>query len=167
MFAIDIERRVACSVERAFYYMCDLGNDPQWWIGVKEVTCTSDTPYRVGATYRQLNALFGIRFPMDIEVTAFEPCRRMDFRSTGQTSAPFIATYIFTPDGDGAVVTMYGQSRADGRAFRLMGPLFRVLLRRFAERNFDRLQRRLEALGAAAGASPSRCEPAYPRGGQA
>jgi uncharacterized protein YndB with AHSA1/START domain len=146
MFRIDVERSVACPIERAFFYLCDLRNDPEWWIGVKQVRCTSDTPWRAGATYQQVNALFGLHFPMDIEVTALEPCRRMEFRSTGSTLAPFVCTYVFTPCPDGTTIAMHGWSRADGRLFTLMGPLFRRLLRRFAEQNFERLRLRLERL---------------------
>lgn len=148
MFSINVTREVSCPVDVVFRYLCDLRNDPEWWTGVREVRCTSDSPYMTGATYWQLNQLFGLRFPMDIEVTELLPNEKMVFRSVSDTLAPFVATYLFEPLPNGTRVTMLGNSRADGLVFRLMGALFRLLLRKYADRNFDRLERRLESLSA-------------------
>jgi uncharacterized membrane protein len=147
MFEVNASRIVDCPIEDAFLYLCNLENDPDWWTGVREVKCTSASPYGVGATYWQMNALFGLRFAMDIEVTRFDWYKRMDFRSTSKTLAPFVATYLFRQGGNGTEVTMLGQSAAAGIGFKLFGPLFRAGLRYTAERNFDTLKRVLDDRG--------------------
>jgi len=147
MFEINVCRVVDCPVEETFRFLCDLENDPQWWIGVREVRRTSAVQYAAGATYWQRNVLFGLSFDMTIEVTQLDWCERMEFRSTSTTLAPFVCTYLFEPQGAQTKVTMFGRSEANGFAFRLLGPLFRSGLRQTAESNFDRLQHVLAGRG--------------------
>ena len=145
MFEINVTRIVKSSIEDSFLYLCNLENDPEWWTGVVEVKCLSDTPYGVGVKYWQKNRLMGLHFLMTIEITEFQMNEKMSFKSISQTLAPFVATYLFKPTEKGTELTMLGFSKADGLFFKLLGPIFKFYLRILAEKNFDNLQQILDA----------------------
>lgn len=73
MFAVNITRTIHCPTSEAFAYLSNFENDPQWWTGVLAAKRTSTTAQGVGTTFWQLNRLMGVRFPVTLEVIAYEP----------------------------------------------------------------------------------------------
>ena len=154
MFAVNITRTIHCPTPDAFAYLSNFENDPQWWTGVLAAKRTSTTAQGVGTTFWQLNRLMGVRFPVTLEVTAYEPNQRISVRSTSGL-VPFSATYLFESVTNGTRFTLLSEVEAGGWLFKLAGPVFRRYLEKVTARNFDNLKVVLEkrAAGQSAGSS--------------
>jgi uncharacterized protein YndB with AHSA1/START domain len=76
-------------VGEVFAFVSDAENDPQWRTAVLDVERVAGDAPGVGARYRQgVKGPFGRRTPADIEVTEFEPERKLAFRVTAGPVRP-------------------------------------------------------------------------------
>ena len=135
---VEISERYVLDAPIGFTYefLTDLRNDRKWYPAVRgiRVVDSGDTT----TTYEQDLAMLGIRYSSRIELARTEPPRRAELR-TVESRIPFVCTYTFdevTPTQTTLTVTA---SVVPAGPFRLLGPLFRVLLLRRIRGHFARL----------------------------
>jgi uncharacterized protein YndB with AHSA1/START domain len=106
-------------VSEVFAFLADPENDKRWRPGVIEIRHTSGAG--AGAVYEQrVKGPFG-SVPADIEITGYEPERRIAFRTIAGPVRPE-GSYELEPVGDGTKVT-FALSAALAGPKKLMGPV--------------------------------------------
>jgi hypothetical protein len=134
---VHLEERVAIAAppEAVFEAVADWEGQSEW---VVLTTVTADGgPHRVGERLVAETKLAGIGFSDPMEVTRFEPPSRIDVRHLGRVvePAPGGAWFVWVEDVD----LPFGVAGRLG--FVVVGPAFRLLLRR----SLRRLARRVES----------------------
>ncbi|MFE5672721.1 SRPBCC family protein [Agromyces sp. NPDC056523] len=95
---------IARPIDVVFAFFAEAENDPTWRQGVRSIERDGGGVPRLGAVYRQrVDGAGGREIPADIEVTAFEPPRRVAFRGIAGPVRP-LGEYRFEPDGSGTRV---------------------------------------------------------------
>jgi uncharacterized membrane protein len=129
--------------EQVFAYATALEHWPEWALRVLSVRQTPAGPLREGVTLAITNRLLGRTVETPYTVTAYEPNRRLAFRSTaGPVPAEF--TFSFAPADGGTRVTEVVEMAPRG-VLRLAGPLLKSLSERQFAANHRALKERLEA----------------------
>lgn len=131
------------SVEDVFAYVGDQANAVHWQAGLVEVQRLTDGPTGVGTRHRIVRTFMGRRLAVENEYIAFEPGRRVVFRTTSGPM-PLEASYAVEPTAGGARVTSTIAMDAS-RFLSLAEPLIAVGLRREMDAAFRELKRLLEA----------------------
>jgi len=131
------------SAEDVFAYVSDQSNAVQWQAGLVEVRRLTDGPCGVGTRHTIVRTFMGRRLAVENEYVAFEPGRRVTFRTTSGPM-PLEATYLVEPAEAGAKVTSTIAMDASG-FLSLAEPLIAVGLRREMDAAFRELKRVLEA----------------------
>jgi len=131
------------SVEDVFAYVGDQTNAVHWQAGIVEVRRLTDGPAGVGTRHRIVRMFMGRRLTVENEYVAFEPGRRVAFRTTSGPM-PLEASYMVDPAEGGARVTSAIAMDASG-FMSLAEPLIAVGLRREMDAAFRELKKRLEA----------------------
>ena len=114
---ITIRRPIA----DVFAVLTDVEQTGKWFPGNVEEHWTSSPPHGVGSTRRAVVTMFGRRTENDAVTTEYDPPHRAAMRGTSP-NAPFEATLIFAPDGDGTRVEVTSAFRLRGWT-RPFGPL--------------------------------------------
>jgi carbon monoxide dehydrogenase subunit G len=142
---VHLEERVAVAAppEAVFAAVADWEGQSDW-VAFTKVTADAG-PHRVGERLVAVTKVAGIGFSDPMEVTRWEPPRRVDVRHLGRVvrgtgtflvePAPGGAWFVWAEDVDlplGAVGRL---------GFAVVGPTFRLLLRR----SLRRLARRIES----------------------
>ena len=143
MITTRVTVRIHRPVDEVFAFVTDPANFPRWAGAlVTAARQTSPGPMRAGATFHQTNKLLIRRFQTDFVVTAYEPPRRFEYRST---TGPirFIGHYTFAADGDGARFTSVDDTQLGG-LLRLLAPLLQPIAQRQIETNLGNIKRILE-----------------------
>ena len=128
--------------EAVFAFLADPTNLPLWLEAVDGVAV--DGPPRRGARFRMARSLPGGRVVNDVELTEFDPGRRITFESrTGPT--PFRYAYELQPTGDRTRVTLAGRISGEGLPVPVaaLGNLATQLFKRGMQRNLRTLERLL------------------------
>ena len=131
------------SVADVFAYVGEQTNAVHWQAGLVEVQRLTDGPAGVGTRHRIVRTFMGRRLAVDNEYVAFEPGRRVAFRTTSGPM-PLEASYVVEPAEGGARVTSTIAMDASG-FLSLAEPLIAVGLRREMDAAFRELKKRLEA----------------------
>jgi hypothetical protein len=97
---------------------------------------------RAGATFHQTNKFLIRRFQTDFVVTAYEPPRRFEYRSTAGP-IQFFGHYTFTADGDGVRFTSVDDTQLGG-LLKFLAPLLQPIAQRQIEANLGNIKRILE-----------------------
>ena len=115
-------------IEEVFAYIGDQTNTPQWQAGLVEVRRTTEGPIGVGTKHTFVRMFMGRRMEADNEYIAFEPNRRIAFKTT---SGPVRveASYVFEAVRRGHKVTSTVEMDASG-FLSLAEPLIAAGLRR-------------------------------------
>ena len=137
--SIVIER----PVEDVFAYVGDQTNAVHWQAGLVEVRRLTDGPIGVGTRHTIVRTFMGRRLAVDNEYVAFEPGRRIAFRTTSGPM-PLEASYLVEPVAGGTRVTSTIAMEASG-FLALAEPLIAAGLRREMDAAFRELKRLLEA----------------------
>lgn len=137
--SIVIER----SVEDVFAYVGDQTNAVHWQAGLVEVRRLTAGPTGVGTRHTIVRTFMGRRLAVENEYIAFEPGRRIAFRTTSGPM-PLQASYLVEPVEGGARVTSIIAMDASG-FLSLAEPLIAVGLRREMDAAFRELKKLLEA----------------------
>ena len=130
------------SAEDVFAYVGDQTNAVHWQAGLVEVQRLTDGPVGVGTRHRIVRTFMGRRLAVENEYVAFEPGRRVVFRTTSG-SMPLEASYPVEPAEGGSRITSTIEMDASG-FLSLAEPLIAVGLRREMDAAFRELKR-LEA----------------------
>jgi uncharacterized protein YndB with AHSA1/START domain len=137
--SVVIER----SVEDVFAYVGDQTNAVHWQAGLVEVRRLTDDPPGVGTKYTIVRRFMGRKMAADNEYVAFEPGRRIAFRTTSGPM-PLEASYLVEPVAEGARLTSTIEMQASG-FISLAEPLIAASLRREMDAAFVALKKLLEA----------------------
>lgn len=130
-------------IEEVFRYVSDFENDTAWYQGVLESKRISETKEGAGARYWQRSRLLGRQYETEFEVTEYDPPKHLRMRSS-RGAVPFVATYILEPVAGGTRFTMDAGVEATG-LYRLIQPLFVLVLRRQTGAFFEKLRRLMES----------------------
>lgn len=132
-------------IEEVFAFVSDLDNQARWRSGLDLAELTSDGPFGVGATYREVERILGRKMERTMEVTEFEPNVKCSFKST---SGPvvFSATVSFEAQDDGIRVSMTADAELGG-VFRVAEPMVVRMGRRQMESDLANLKELLEGQG--------------------
>ena len=131
------------SVEDVFAYVGDQTNAVHWQAGIVEVRRLTDGPSGLGTRHTIVRTFMGRRLAVENEYTAFEPGRRIVFRTTSGPM-PLEASYLVEPVAEGTRVTSTIAMEASGFV-SLAEPLIAVSLRREMDAAFRELKRLMEA----------------------
>jgi uncharacterized protein YndB with AHSA1/START domain len=135
------ETTIAQPPEVVFAYLADAENDKQWRPAVIEMARVSGDG--VGTRYRQVvGGPGGRRIDADIEITTYEPDRRLEFRTIAGPVRP-TGSYDLDPADGGTRVRFSLRADLTG-AKRLMAPMVRKAMASEVG-NLENLKRELEA----------------------
>ena len=111
-----------------FAYVGDQTNAPLWQAGLVEVRRTTDGPVGVGTTHTIVRTFMGRRLEADNEYVAYEPNKRIAFKTT---SGPVRveASYLVEPASGGTRLTSRVEMDAS-RFLSLAEPLIAAGLKR-------------------------------------
>jgi carbon monoxide dehydrogenase subunit G len=135
-------------IDEAFAFVADFANAERWDPGVATSARSDDGPIGVGARYRLGVRMGGRVTPMDYEVTAFEPGRRVVLAGTGR-GVRAIDDIRFSPSEAGTRIDYTADIRLVG-LLRPAGPFAAGALRRIGCAARDGMERALERLAMAA-----------------
>lgn len=131
-------------IEDVFRVLSDPATTPRWSRNAIEEHVTTAGPVGVGSRRRATVRRFGGGTTQnEIEVTAFEPNRRIALRSI-ESPVPFSSAYLLTPIGSGARVDWDWDFDLKG-GLRLVGPLVRGMFARAFRADLARLKSMMEA----------------------
>jgi uncharacterized protein YndB with AHSA1/START domain len=134
------EITIAQPPEVVFAYLADAENDREWRPGVVEIARQHGEG--VGTRYRQVMSSGRRRIDADIEITEYEPDRRLAFRTLVGPVRP-TGTYELTPADGGTALRFSLHADLTGPK-RLLAPVVRkTMVSEVA--NLENLKRRLEA----------------------
>jgi len=134
---VDAEVVIGRPLAEVFAFVTDLRNDARWWTSVIRST-RSHGSGGVGSRYQVDARLLGVRDTWEIEVTAQDPPRRQTI--VGRGSLPYTCHYDFTAHATGTRFLMTAEIAPSG-PWRLLGPLFRPVIRAVMRHHMRRLDR--------------------------
>jgi uncharacterized membrane protein len=152
MVTIESTTVVQRPVNMVFNFTADVDNLPLWMHSVLSARRLSHGPLGVGARFRDRIGLLGRSFESDFELTAYEPGRRLAFRSV---SGPFPleTDERFEPLGDDTRVTMTVRAEPGG-FFRVAQPVLQRMLQRQLDASLANVKDLLGARRGAPSGSP-------------
>jgi uncharacterized membrane protein len=129
--AITIHR----PVEEVFTYVSNLQNGHEWQSGLLEVHRKANGPLGVGTQFTSIRKFMGRRLESGIEFVAYEPNKKIAFKSISGSS-PFEQSFLFetTPEGTRLTTVLELQT---GGLMGLAEPLIASGIRREMDANFD------------------------------
>jgi uncharacterized protein YndB with AHSA1/START domain len=143
MARIEHQVEISQPPERVFDYVTSLERWPEWARRVVTVKEQSTSPLREGTTFKIVNKLLGRAVETPYIITAYEPNRRVIFKSTsGPVDAEF--TFVVEPTPGGARFTETVDIKPGG-VFRLAERYLASLSDRQLVENHTWLKKVLEA----------------------
>jgi uncharacterized membrane protein len=131
------------SVGDVFAVLSKLEDTPKWSSTAIEAKMTSAGPIGVGATARYVDKFLGRRIESEVEITEFEPNRKLTMQST---SGPFPFRGSVTLEGNGGSTRVGGSFEAEpGGFFKLAEPLLVRIGKRQFESDLANLKDLMEA----------------------
>lgn len=133
--------RSRLDVDEAFAYLADFAHSAEWDPGVVEARRLTHAPIGLGTRFRVVASSLGRRIPLEYEVSAYEPAKRVELTAESAMIRS-VDEITFTATGTGTNVTYDADLRGRG-AFRLADPLLALVFRRIGDRARDGLQEAL------------------------
>jgi uncharacterized protein YndB with AHSA1/START domain len=138
------------ALEDVFAFVSNPNNETRWHTQMLEVRLASNSAegsespssWSQGSTWTVAARFMGGRMEGEMEVTAFEPNRRIEFTTTTGLVRP-IATCLFEDVDGGTLFTRRTEMPLTG-IFRLMKPLMQRYSNRLQRVHVDNLKRILE-----------------------
>jgi uncharacterized membrane protein len=138
--SIVIER----PVEQVFAFLADLENAPKWQSGLTDSTKLTDGAIGVGTKFREVIRIVGRPVETVCEITAYEPGRRMQFKSNSSKVIQYTVEYSFHAVGNDTRIEATGETQLGG-LWRVIELLFAGEVKREAKAELQRLKEVLEA----------------------
>ena len=129
-------------VEDVFKFMDDPNNNAQWQTGLVESKQTSEGARGVGSTFLSANQFLGKRLEFTVEITEYEPNRRVGFNTSGPF--PFSDTTSFEAVEGGTRVELEAEGDVSG-IFKVAEPIVARTAQRQFEGNYLTLKDVVEA----------------------
>lgn len=144
-----IATRIAAPVEEVFKLFADFEHAPGRIQGIKKLEVLTAGPVGVGTRFRETRVLFNREATEEMEITAFEPNRgyTIGCQSCG---AVYTSVFRFQPDGDGTLVTVDFETRAQSVLAKLMAPLGWLMMgtvKKCIQQDIDDLKKVAETAG--------------------
>ena len=136
-FSVDIDR----PPPEVFAYLTDAEKLPQWQAGAIEAEWQGERAE--GARVREVRKFLGRRMESELEVTAYEPDRRLGLKVLSGP-VPFSVEQRLEPRNGGTRLTFVGEGEPGG-FFRLAEPLVQRAAKRQLQADFEQLKDILEA----------------------
>src|SRR5690348_7962434 len=96
-----------------FAFLADVATMTRWYEAVEQVVLRADTPIGKGSKFQLIRSLPGGRTVNVVEVTEYEPNRRLTLESqSGPT--PFRYAYTLDASEEGTALTLDGHISAEG-----------------------------------------------------
>lgn len=131
------------SVDDVFAVLTKLEDTPKWSSTAIEAKITSTGPIGVGTTARYVDKFLGRRIESEVEITEFEPNRKLSMRST---SGPFSFRGSVTVESSGGSTRVGGNFEAEpGGFFKLAEPVLVRIGKRQFESDLANLKDLMEA----------------------
>lgn len=128
-------------VDEAFAYLADFTHSAEWDPGVVEAQRLTEAPVGLGTRFRVVALSLGRRIPLEYQVTAYEPAKRVELTAESAMIRSF-DRITFTAMGTGTNVTYDADLQGRG-PFRLGDPLLALVFRRIGNRARAGLQESL------------------------
>ena len=109
--------------------------------GVVEARRLTEAPIGLGSRFRVVASSLGRRIPLEYEVTAYEPAKRVELTAESAMIRS-VDQITFNASGTGTNVTYDADLQGRG-AFRLCDPLLALMFRRIGDRARGGLQEAL------------------------
>ena len=129
--------------EEVFAYLTDPGKLALWQGGVSEAYQETDGPMDVGTRVTEVRGLLGRRMESTLEITAFEPTRRVDFKVI-KGPVPFSVRQTLEPSDGGTRISGVVEGEPGG-FFKLAEPLVARAAERQVKADLATLKDLLEA----------------------
>ena len=130
-------------IEEVFAFAGNPLNDEQWESDISDVQKTSEGPMGEGSTFRGVIHFLGQRIEWALEVTRYEPNKRVDFEvSAGPLQLEESVTFESVEGGTGVTMVYEGNP---GSFFNLAAPVVVRMFQRQIEGNLAKLKEILES----------------------
>ena len=129
-------------IEEVFAFVADVTNDLQWQPEIREVTVTSDGPFGVGSTFREVRHTQGREFTWNMRITEFEPNHRVCIESI-QGTVPYQGCRVFEAVEGGTRLTETSEVQLP-LLLRPLAPLIARSSRRSVAEGYAQLKTLLE-----------------------
>lgn len=141
MIRIELELEIERPAEEVFEYLADLERLPDWQSSAVETRV--DGPIGVGTRFTETRRMLGREGRTELEVTVFEPARRLTLRSL---SGPVKVNvdHRLEPRGDGTILSVVAEAEP-GSLMKLAEPVLARQARRELRSDFERLKELLES----------------------
>lgn len=136
--SFDVNRPVS----DVFGYVADLERAPEWAAAVLERTKLTDGPVGVGTRYRAVDQFPGRKVEFTVEITEYEPNRRIAATFDQPMEGGWDAT--FEPLDGGTRLTINVEGNPSGGLMKIIFPLMEGWAKRAIQRDLDRFKTRLE-----------------------
>ena len=124
-------------------FVQDTSKDALWQTTLVESQVLTEGPRRVGTQVQEIRRFLGVKIPMTLEVTAFEPERTSSLKAVSG-GIPLSGSYRLESLDGGTRLTVTGELEAH-RLFKLAEPVFARMTTRELEASLGHLKDLLEA----------------------
>jgi uncharacterized protein YndB with AHSA1/START domain len=137
---VELTIEIRRSVEDVFAYLTDVELLPRWQKSLLEAR--ADGPFAKGMRIVEKRSLFGRKADTELEVTAFEPGRRLTLKAV---SGPveLEVDHQLEANSEGTNLQVVAQGKPKGM-LKLAGPAVESGARKELQRDFERLKALLE-----------------------
>jgi uncharacterized protein YndB with AHSA1/START domain len=141
----DVDASIVISrpIADVFAYVANFENHPQWEKNFRQVRRLSAGDDGVGTKYECVFKVPGQQVTATLEITGYEPERRIGFRADKPAMAKPVGEILFAPEGAGTRVTLRPRPEIGG-PMRLIAPLMAGYIRRNNLSHLRLLKERLE-----------------------
>jgi hypothetical protein len=112
MARLETRRHILAALEDAWAVVSDFERQREWMVDIRSLRVVSEQKQGVGTVVEATSAIFGLPVIRDrIEVTAWDPPRRLDVRrrtppaGLGRIALQGTGSFILEPKGDGTLFT--------------------------------------------------------------
>jgi uncharacterized membrane protein len=140
-----VERSIVIErpIHEVWDFVQDTSNNALWQTTLLESQVLTEGPTRAGTQVEEVRRFLGMRVPMTLELTEFEPDRKLAVKGISG-GIPLSGSYVLERFADGTKLTVTGA--LDGhRLFRLAEPVFERMTSRELEASLGHLKDLLEA----------------------
>jgi uncharacterized protein YndB with AHSA1/START domain len=123
--------------EAVFPWLLEKDKVPRWTSDLARYE--QDAPLRPGAHVKQVLAIAGSEFPLDLELTRYEPPRAIETR-TSTSGVEIVITYALTADGGGTRLTQTLEGKASSMKARMIMPVVQGRLEKKIAADLERLR---------------------------
>jgi uncharacterized protein YndB with AHSA1/START domain len=128
-------------VEQVFAFLADTGKVATWQSNLIKMEQLTEGPLRAGSRFREVRRLGRRQSEIQAEITAFEPNKRFETKTT--TKPQVTVSYSFEAE-DGGTRLKHKFVMLTSGLMRLLEPLIAASIKKESESDFETLKRILE-----------------------